>query len=52
MKSLYLYTTYEERLIQLIKKSSNTIKDEFVQIGGKLAELSNQKMETVAREMT
>ena len=39
------------RFIKLIKKSSNTIKDAFVHIGGKLAELPNQRRDTVAREM-
>ena len=51
MNSLYLSTTDEEMLVQLIQQSSNTIKDSFVRIGGKLAELPNQKRDTVAREI-
>ena len=51
MNSLSLYTTYEYRLIQLIQQPSNTIKDAFLHIGGKLAELPNQRRDTVAREM-
>ena len=51
MKIMSSSTTYEESLIQLIQQSSNTIKDEFVQIGGKLAKLTNQSRDTVAREM-
>ena len=51
MNSLSLSTTDEERLIQLIQQSSNTIKGAFVHIGGKLAELTNQRIYTVAREM-
>ena len=35
MKSLSLSTTDEERLIQPIQQSSNTIKDIFVHIGEK-----------------
>ena len=34
-------TTDEDRLIQLLRQSPNTIKDAFVHIGGKLAELPN-----------
>ena len=49
MNGLYLSTTDEDRFIQLIQKSSNTIKDTFVHIGGKLAELPNQRRDTVAR---
>ena len=42
----------EDRLfIQLIQKSSKTINDAFVHIGVKLAELPNQRRDTVAREM-
>ena len=51
IKSLSLSTNNEDRLIQLIQKPSNTIKDAFVHIGGKLAELLNQRRDTVAREM-
>ena len=51
MNSLSLSNTDEDRFIQLIQKSSNTIKDAFVHIGGKLAELHNQRRDTVAREM-
>ena len=51
MNSVSFSTTNEERFIQLIQKSSNTIKDSFVHIGGKLAELPNQIMDTVAIEM-
>ena len=41
MNSISSYTNDEERLIQLIQQSSNTIKDAFLHIGGKLAELTN-----------
>ena len=51
MNSMSLSTTYEERLIQLIQQSSNTIKDAFVHIGEKLGELPNQIRDTLAREM-
>ena len=51
MSSLYSSTTDEDRLIQLIQQTSNTIKDAFVHIGGKLAELPNQRRDTVAREI-
>ena len=51
MNSLSSSTTDEDRLIQLIWQSPNTIKDAFVHIGGKLAELPNQRRDTVAREM-
>ena len=51
MNSLSLSTTDEYRLIQLIQQPSNTIKDAFVHIGGKLAKLPNQRRDTVAREM-
>ena len=50
MNSLYLSTTNEDISIQLIKKSSNTTKDAFVHIGVKLAELPNQKRDTVRNE--
>ena len=50
MNSLSSSTTYEDRFIQLIKKSSNTIKDAFVNIGGKLSELPNQRRDIVSRE--
>ena len=51
MDSLSLSNTNEESFIQLIQQSSNTIKDAFAHIGGKLAELPNQRRDTVAREM-
>ena len=51
MNRIYFYTTYGERLIQLIQQSPNTIKYKFVHIGGKLAELPNQRRDTVARKM-
>ena len=51
MNSLYLSTTNEDRFIQLILQTSNTIKGDSVHIGGKLAELPNQRRDTVAREM-
>ena len=51
MNSLSLSTTDEYRFIQLIQKSPNTIKDAFVHIGVKLAELPNQRRDTVSREM-
>ena len=49
MKIMSSSTTYEEGLIQLIQQSSNTIKDESLQIGGKLAKLTKQSRDTVAR---
>ena len=51
MNSLSLSTTDEKRLIQIIRQSSNTIKDAFVHIGGKLAKLPNQIRDTVAIEI-
>ena len=51
MNSLSSSTTDEDRLIQLLRQSPNTIKDAFVHIGGKLAELPNTRRDTVAREM-
>ena len=51
MNSMSLSTTDEDRFIQFIQQSSNTIKDDFVHIGGKLAELPNQRKGTVSREM-
>ena len=51
MNSLYSSTTDKERLIKLIKQSSNTITDAFVHIGGKLAKLTNQRRYPVSREM-
>ena len=51
MNNLSSSTNDEYRLIQLIQQSPNTIKDAFVHIGGKLAELSNQRRDTVAIEM-
>ena len=49
--NMYLYTTNEERSIQLIQRSSNIIKDDFVHIGVKLAKLNNQRRDILAREM-
>ena len=51
MNSMDLSTSNEERLIQRIQQSSNTIKDAFVQIGEKLANLPNQRRDTVDIEM-
>ena len=51
INSLSSSTTYEDRPIQLLQQSPNTIKDAFVHLGVKLAELPNQQRETVAREM-
>ena len=51
MNSLCSYTTNEERLIQLIQQSSNTIKNALVHIGGKLSELPNQRGDKVSREI-
>ena len=51
IKSLSSSTTTEDRFIQLIQQSSNTVKDIFVHIGGKISELPNQIRDTVAREM-
>ena len=51
MNSLSSSTTDEDSLIQLIKQSPNTIKDAFVHLRGKLAELPNQRRDTVVREM-
>ena len=51
MNSLSSSTTYEDRLVQLLQQSPNTINDAFVHIGGKLAKLPNQLKDTVAREM-
>ena len=51
MNGMSSYTTDEDRLIQLLRQSPNTIKDSFVQIGGKLAKLPNTQMDTVAREI-
>ena len=51
MNSLSSYTTDEDRMIQLLQQSPNTIKDAFVHLGGILAELPNQQRETVAREI-
>ena len=51
MNSLSLSTADEDRLIQILQQSTNTIKYAFVQIGGKLAELPNQRRDTVSREM-
>ena len=51
MNSLSSSTTNEERLIQIIQQSSNTIKGDFVHIRGKLDKLLNQRRGAVAREM-
>ena len=51
VNSLSLSTTNEDRLIQLLQQSPNTIKDDFVHIGVKLAELPNQRRDKVAREI-
>ena len=51
MNSLSSSTTDEDRFIKLIQKSSNTIKDAFVHIGGKLTKLPNQRRDTVSREI-
>ena len=51
MNSLYSSTTDEDRFIQIVQKSSNTIKDAFVHVGGKLSELPNKRRNTVSREM-
>ena len=45
------YNTNKEIFIQIIQQSSNNIKDSSVQIGGKLAELPNQRRDTVSRYM-
>ena len=51
MSSLSSSTTDEYRLIKLLQQSPNTIKDAFVHLRGKLAELPNTQMDTVAREI-
>ena len=51
MNSLSLSTTDEDRLIQILQQSPNTIKYDFVHIGVKLAELPNQRRDKVAREI-
>ena len=51
MSSLSSSTTDEYRLINLLRQSPNTIKDAFVHLGGKLAELPNNQRDTVAREI-
>ena len=51
MNSLSSYTTDEYRLIKFLRQSPNTIKDAFVHLGGKLAELPNTQRDTVAREI-
>ena len=48
MKSLSSFTTESENLIQPTQKSSNTIKDDFVHIGGKLDGMTNQRSDTVS----
>ena len=49
INSLSSSTTEEYRSIQLLRKSPNTIKDAFVHLGVKLAELPNTQRNTVAR---
>ena len=51
MNSMSSSTTNEQIIIQLNQQSSNTIKDAFVNIEGKLAELPNQRRDTVAIEV-
>ena len=51
INSMSLSTTDEERLMQLIQKLSNTIKDAFEKIGGNFSEMPNHRSDTVAREM-
>ena len=51
MNSLNSSATDEYRLIKLLRQSPNTIKDAFVHLGGKLAELPNTQRDTVAREI-
>ena len=51
MNSLSLSNTDEYRFIQIIQQLYNIIKDAFVHIGGKLAELPNQRKGPVSREM-
>ena len=51
MNSLSSSTTDEDRLIQLLQQSPNTIKDAFVHIGGKLSKLPNQRRDTIARKI-
>ena len=48
---LSLSTNDEDGFIQPIQQSANTIEDAFVHIGEKLAELPNQRRDTVARDM-
>ena len=49
INSLSSYTTDEERFIQIIQQSSNTIKDSFGYVGVKLKKLPNQRRDTVVR---
>ena len=49
MNSLSLSTSDKDRFIKLIQKSSNTIKDDFLHVGRKLAELPNKGRYTLAR---
>ena len=51
MNSLSSSATNEYRLIKLLRQSPNTIKDAFVHLGGKLAELPNTQRDTVSREI-
>ena len=51
MNSLNPSATDEYRLIKLLRQSPNTIKDAFVHLGRKLAELPNTQRDTVAREI-
>ena len=48
MNSLSYSTTKESMFINLVNLSSNTLKNAFAKIGGKLGELTNQIRETVA----
>ena len=52
MNSLSLSTTDEEMFMKIIKQPSKTIKYDFVKIGRKLAEIPNQRRDTVARDIT
>ena len=51
MNSLSFSTNDEDMLIQIIQQPSNTIKNAFVNIGEKLAELPNQRKDKLAIKM-
>ena len=51
MNSLNSSATDEYRLIKLLRKSPNTIKDAFVHLGGNFSKLPNTQRDTVAREI-